>query len=140
MTDNNQKFKSLLKSYIKKELEEITTTGDIAGYNTPFAFSKNKKKKKIKYAEGKTSEIQEGKSLFHLYRDQPDYTPTQKIGVTIREINKRVVEIEKLLKVTEKYKSEMNIDSKTFWKTTNKKIVQLEDRLRQISMKLLKMR
>ena len=33
----------LLKDY---ELDEITTTGDIAAYSTPFAFKKKKKKKK----------------------------------------------------------------------------------------------
>ena len=30
------------------ELEEITTTGDIEGYSTPYAFSDNKEKKKRK--------------------------------------------------------------------------------------------
>ena len=33
----------LLKNY---DLDEITTTGDIAAYSTPFAFKKKKKKKK----------------------------------------------------------------------------------------------
>ena len=28
------------------ELDEITTTADVAGYSTPFAFSKKKRKKK----------------------------------------------------------------------------------------------
>ena len=48
-----------LKNYIRKcvrehfkEIEEATVTGDIAGYNTPMAFSdkskKSKKKKKKK--------------------------------------------------------------------------------------------
>ena len=32
----------LLKDY---ELDEITTTGDVAAYSTPFAFKKKKKKK-----------------------------------------------------------------------------------------------
>ena len=30
----------------EEELDEMTTTGDIAGYNTPFAFTGGKKKKK----------------------------------------------------------------------------------------------
>ena len=30
----------------EESLEEITTTGDVAGYSTPFAFGKMKKKKK----------------------------------------------------------------------------------------------
>ena len=35
----------LLKDY---ELDEVTTTGDVAGYSTPFAFRKKGNKKKIK--------------------------------------------------------------------------------------------
>ena len=47
--------KKLFKELVKKltmelldeeSLEEITTTGDVAGYLTPFAFSKSKKDKK----------------------------------------------------------------------------------------------
>ena len=39
----------LLKDY---ELDEITTTGDIAAYSTPFAFKKKKKKKKSGFDGG----------------------------------------------------------------------------------------
>ena len=46
-------FKEIIKSLTEEmvedeELEEITTTGDIEGYNTPFAFTGNKGKKKKK--------------------------------------------------------------------------------------------
>jgi hypothetical protein len=49
------KTRKLFKELVKKltmelldeeSLEEITTTGDVAGYSTPFAFGKMKKKKK----------------------------------------------------------------------------------------------
>ena len=46
------KLKDLIKSIVKEimdedgELEEITVTGDVAGYNTPFAFAGKKGKKK----------------------------------------------------------------------------------------------
>ena len=39
-------IKSVLRELQEEELEEITVTGNIAGYNTPFAFSGNKGKKK----------------------------------------------------------------------------------------------
>ena len=48
--DNNQfknKIKEIMLELLKDyELDEITTTGDIAAYSTPFAFKKKKKKKK----------------------------------------------------------------------------------------------
>ena len=52
---NKNRLKELIRSLIQKEIsetsnedeiEEITVTGNVAGYNTPFAFSGNKGKKK----------------------------------------------------------------------------------------------
>ena len=36
------------KKYDDEEIEEITVTGDVDGYNTPFAFSDKKRKKQTK--------------------------------------------------------------------------------------------
>ena len=50
LTKNSTKFNSLVKelasSLFKKKLKEITTTGDVAGFETPNAFGKTSKKKK----------------------------------------------------------------------------------------------
>ena len=49
VTENN--LRSLIRSIfteIESELDEITTTGNIAGYNTPFAFTGKKGKTKKK--------------------------------------------------------------------------------------------
>ncbi len=39
---NINKLKDIIKELIKTSLEEISTTGGIAGYQTPFAFGKTK--------------------------------------------------------------------------------------------------
>ena len=72
------KTKKLFKELVKKltlelldeeSLEEITTTGDVAGYSTPFAFSskedEKKKKKRLKKSTGYSfvSEALEEKDL-----------------------------------------------------------------------------
>ena len=49
---NRKSFNNLIKSLAleimkEEDLEEITTTGDVAGYSTPKAFGKKKKQKKI---------------------------------------------------------------------------------------------
>ena len=49
----NKHFNEILESIIleiieEDELEEITTTGDVDGYNTPFAFTSGEGKKKNK--------------------------------------------------------------------------------------------
>ena len=61
---HENKLKSLIKSIVselmQKEddyIEEATTTGDVEGYNTPFAFSGgavNDKKKRKKYSTTST--------------------------------------------------------------------------------------
>ena len=44
----NNLIKSLTEEILDEEdLDEITVTADIAGYNTPFAFKKKRKKKKV---------------------------------------------------------------------------------------------
>ena len=55
----NQLIKSLTEEILDEEdLDEMTTTGDVAGYNTPFAFtgkgkkSKKKRLKKLKKSTG----------------------------------------------------------------------------------------
>jgi len=58
---NRKLFKELVKKLTmelldEESLEEITTTGDVAGYSTPFAFSskedEEKKKKRLKKSTG----------------------------------------------------------------------------------------
>ncbi len=59
---NKKSFNKLVRSITEKilkdeDLDEITTTGMVAGYNTPFAFSdggKKSKKKKKKYSTNST--------------------------------------------------------------------------------------
>mgnify|MGYP003649789320 CR=1 FL=1 len=38
-------LKSLIRELIRGEVEETSTSGNAGAYNTPFAFSKNKKQK-----------------------------------------------------------------------------------------------
>ena len=90
---NNQRnnLKKLIRSFIEeiiseqeKELSEINTTGNIDGYQTPHAFAgtdedehKKRIKDKAEVFDYKSTEntknnavkINEGKSLYHLFRD-----------------------------------------------------------------------
>ena len=83
-----------------QDVNELTSTANIDGYQTPFAFDpkdEEEHEESIKDTaevfdfkttkNEKNNTISEGKSLYHLYRDHPDMPPRLKIGVTIREIN-----------------------------------------------------
>lgn len=157
---NNQRnnLKKLIRSFIEeiiseqeKELSEINTTGNIEGYQTPHAFAgtdEDEHKKRIKdkaevfdyksteNTKNNTVKINEGRSLYHLFRDHPDLSPNQKIGVTMRHINKSLTEVEKFLSVASKFKNENNVSSQTYWKTTSKYLLKLDEKIQRINRKL----
>jgi hypothetical protein len=139
------------------EIKEINTTDNIDGYQTPYAFSgddddEESHKKKIKSraevfdfksTENKkenTISISEGKSLFHMYRDLSDYTSEQKLGITVREINKLLNEIDKLATISSRFKLEKNVNNKKMWKTTNRYLMKLDEKIKTISTKIKKLR
>ena len=82
------KLKEYIREIIKDELEEASTSANVPGYQTPFAFSdpKKDKKKKKKRDLGSTgyNYVSEGK--YHDYRNDETLTPKQKIGKSMREI------------------------------------------------------
>lgn len=160
MTSPNNKLKSLIRKLISEileedELNEMNTTANIQGYQTPHAFNdadEEQHKKDIKSnaevfdytsTENKKNnsvKLNEGRSLYHLFRDHPDLTPKQKIGVTMRHINKTLTEVEKYLEVTSRFKSENNVSSQSYWKTTNKYLSKLDEKLQKISRKIREMK
>lgn len=135
----------------QNSVEEINTTGNADGYQTPHAFddddeeghAKNIKDKaevfdykSTKNGGENTVKLEEGKSLYHMFRDHPDLSSRQKIGVTIREINKMLVEVEKLVRVSSRFKKENEVGSTSYWKTTNRYLGKLEDKLQRIQDKV----
>ena len=91
---NKKLFKELVKKLTmelldEESLEEITTTGDVAGYLTPFAFSDNseeEKKKKLKRLKKSTGYIAVTEAL-----DDKDLKQIQKlirdvVGDILRDI------------------------------------------------------
>jgi hypothetical protein len=133
-------------------LEEMNTTANADGYQTPYAFdvdsSEEEHAKNIKakaevfdYTSTKnegnnTVKLAEGRSLYHVFRDHPDMNPQQKIGVTIREINKMLVEVEKLVNISSRYKTETDVTDNSYWKTTTRYLTSLENKLERISGKV----
>jgi len=156
MDNQRSKLKKIIRSLLEelvseKELSEINTTGNIEGFQTPHAFSGNNEddhKKSIKdkaevfdyksteNKKSNTVELNEGRSLYHLFRDHPDLTPKQKIGVTMRQINKNLTEVDKFLNIATKFKTENSIPSQSYWKTTSKYLLKLDEKIQRINRKL----
>ena len=157
MPTTRNELKNLIRNLVSEILEddsdinEMNTTANADGYQTPHAFAgtdEKTHKKKIKSRaevfdyettdneKNNTVKINEGKSLYHIMRDHPDYSPTQKVGVMVREINKNINEIDKLINLVSKYKSENSVNSQKYWRTTRRFLEKIDEKIKTISHKM----
>ena len=132
-------IREIIRELIKKELEEATTTGDIAGYDTPHAFTGGKNKGKKKKKEISTNStgynvVKEGK--YHDYRNDDTLTSKQKIGRSMREVRDSLLHLEGLVKMNVKLKNELNVDSRSYWKNTHKALNKISERLVKLANKV----
>ena len=119
------------------EVDESTTTGNIAGYNIPGAFSdggdKDKKRKK-KIATQLGMQIV-GKLDENRWNElkKSEGTPRQKIGLGIRGINSQLSEMEQFIKWYGKIKHESGMKTEDQWKRTQNHLFEIRERLNRIS-------
>ena len=119
------------------DIEEATTTGDIAGYNTPNAFKDTDGTDEDDEADVdhiiKVSGYDKvNENRWHELR-KSEGTPKQKIGVGIRSINKQLSEMETFLKWYGKIKKESGMKTEDQWKRTQKHLYKIRERLNRIS-------
>jgi len=147
--DNLKKIIEDLIAEIEQEdvdIEEATTTGDIAGYNTPNAFkdsdgtdeddeADDKYIDKINQATG-YKRVDENRWL-ELKND--DSSPKQKIGRGISNVNKQLSEIETFLRWYGKIKKESDLNSDQYWKRTQKNLFRIRERLNNIVTQISKL-
>ena len=134
-----EKLKEIIRELIKKELDEATTTGNIAGYETPMAFTGGKGKGKKKKREISTNStgynvVKEGK--YHDYRNDDTLSPKQKIGRSMREVRDGLNNLEKLVKMNVRLYYELNVNSGSYWKNTHKALHKISERLVKLANKV----
>ena len=121
---------SILAFIKEDELDEINTTGTGTsfnagsgeGYATPFAFKKKKKKvNEVSYSD---------------FKRNTESSPRQKIARGIRQVNKMIKEIEKIVAHNFRLKTELDMNSGTFLRSTNKQVHEIGARLKQLENKL----
>jgi hypothetical protein len=144
-----------LREIIRKEIvNEISTTGGVAGYLTPNAFvgDKNDNKKhmdslvkKIGYtltSRGK-SDLRKGDTLkenYYQYRNDTTKLPHQKIGNAISELNRQLKLIERVLRMNSRLKKEYGVSNEKLWKRTMNQMTKLEAKLVELAGRLREMR
>jgi len=136
-----------LKEYIRKlvqemdeELDEITTTANIDGFDTPYAFL-NKKSKKDKEKRKKTATqmgytiVGEGRKpkrpvnrWLELKNDETR-TPNQKLALGLKELKYQLAEVEMFFRWYNKIRSMNELNKDKYWKRTNTHIYKIKERL-----------
>ena len=138
------RLREYIRSFVRELLKtnEITQTGDIAGYNTPFAFSSKKKKDKDKEEEVATNStgyeiVKEGR--YHQWRNDESLSPKQKIGMAMRETRDSLKELERTVQYNVRLKNELKVDSRDYWKTTHTALGKISERLVKLANKVGKL-
>jgi len=93
---------------------------------------KNHIKKMVK--KGLHESINEGR--YHDWRNDESMTPKQKIGVSVREVRDALNELDKRIKMNLRLKTELNVDSRTYWKNTHKALNKISERLVKLANKV----
>jgi hypothetical protein len=145
------KFEDLVKElYLElqqeEELEEISTTGAVAGYNTPKAFKKTDGTDKDNTTDDEFVDRINKSTGFKRVNEnrwvelrKEDSTPNQKIGVGLRNVRKQLSEIEKFIEWYSKIKTESGLEQNGYWKRTHRNLRGIKERLNQISQKIHKL-
>ena len=120
---------SILAFIKEDELDELSSTGTGASfqagtgaaYATPKAFKKKKKVNEVSYGD---------------FKRNTESSPRQKIAKGIRQVNKMIKEIEKIVAHNFRLKTELDMNSGTFLQSTNKQVHEIGARLKQLENKL----
>jgi hypothetical protein len=150
------------ESFIKfrDEMNEMSTTGMVAGYDTPKAFSaspedfeeKNKetaevlgytvtpKTKKKKHTVSESSYVKTMKTLHEAsykdYKGDKTKTTSDKINHSIKELNQSLLRVERAVGHALRLKTEMAVDQRSLWRSSHNRLLKIGERLNRIGKKI----
>ena len=155
MNIHEDKLRELIRRRMDEMLDEISTTANVAGYLTPYAFRGDKKDstshvrslaKRIGYTLTKRGEedTKKGDTLkenyYYEYRNDTSKLPHQKIGNAISEMNKQLKLVERALRMNARLKKEYGVSNDRLWKRTQHQMTKLEGKLIELAGRLREMR
>ena len=131
------KIKEIIRKMVRERMiDEMNVTGNVQGYNSPYAFGKkeDEKSKGKKQADLTGYSVVSENRWLELKRDES--TAQAKIGRGISNINKQLKEMERFLNWYGKIKNESGVDNKSYWKRTNHNIYAIKERLIKLDQKI----
>ena len=151
----------------QEELDEMNVTSNLDGGEgppkTPFAFgkgrAKDKKKNKdvatnstgmtiVKKAPRKIFKGKLGESTYKKvmseinyreYKKDDSMSAKQKVNNSIKEVNRKLYEIERIIHQNNKLKTEMGVTSENYWKSTRAKFGKISERMVRVGHAMRKL-
>jgi len=132
----------IIKVVKEDDLEEASTSGGAGPYGTPNAFisrkAYDKKKKKMTWASVSEAMDKKYETLIESYSKfamgkGPKSSPSRTVNETIRQVSKRLHEIETLINYTGKLKKESGMTRAEYGKSTFNALNKISERLLKIS-------
>lgn len=161
MKTPREQLKQIIQELVEEELtslKEMSTTGNVAGYNTPLAFRGNVPKntarmKRIAQQLGwkltkrgandldkGADNLHEGGDPYYAYRADESSSSRQKIAKAISELNRNILQVERALKMNERLQKESGIASEALYRRTQEGLLKLETRLLHLAGKVREIR
>ena len=123
-----------------EDIDEASTSSGAGAYNTPKAFStpeQARKKKKMKYAGVAESMDKKYEQLIESYKKfalgDSKSTPDKKVKETIKEVSKKLQEIEQLVRYSSRLKTESGLSREGYGPSVDKALTKISERLVKIS-------
>jgi len=125
---------------LKKDFSKATYIGDKelrkTDYNKHYETLLKAEKALVQLMQlFKTKEML-GEGRYHDWRNDESMTPKQKIGVSVREVRDALNELDKRIKMNLRLKTELNVDSRSYWKNTHKALNKISERLVKLANKV----
>tara|TARA_R110000744_G_scaffold52709_1_gene112843 strand:- start:1853 stop:2338 length:486 start_codon:yes stop_codon:yes gene_type:complete len=148
------KLDKLFEDYLKEDdLDEMSATGNVAGYQTPNAFTgdndenEEKRKKSAVASTGYTlvgeSKMKHSDIIKHTlglaevsyktYKQDESMSQKKKVNTAIQEISRKLFEIERAVSQNIKLKTEVDLEGRGYWKATKQRLGKISERLVKIA-------
>ena len=131
-------LRELVRELIQQELEEASTTGNIAGYQTPHAFRNDEKdgEDELKLSDGMTVAKKLSESTYWDYRNDESMTTKQKLAKSMMNIRDSISMLERAVKYNVKLKNEMKFGSDSYYKRTKVALNKISEKLVRLSTRI----
>jgi hypothetical protein len=122
------------------DVDEASTSAGAGSYNTPNAFStpsQFRKKKKMKYSGVAEAMDKKYEALIESYKQyalgDAKITPDKRVKSTIKEVSKKLQEIEQLVNYSSRLKTESGLSRDGYGPAVNNALTKISERLIKIS-------